>query len=316
MKKQILSMAVIASLSFTSLAQTTIPNGDFENWLSVGQNTERPTNWSSNKSGRGFASAGPKTCSRDTNGYTGMYCAKVTTAALGAIIVNGSLTTGVVVANTFSAAEGYLADVDTVRNAFSGRPDSIVFWYKYTQVGTDYPNVQVRLHVGSVYNPEAPVNNNHPDSSVNIIGRALWNGPASNQATWARASVPMVYADSRTPQYIFVTTTSSGNLAAPGTGSTLWLDNIQAVYNTTAVSEINAEPIHVYWNGNKLMADLTNESLNGASIQIMNIEGQLVLDAPLKPNTMNAVETTLPSGVFLYQISSDTRNVIGKIGKQ
>jgi hypothetical protein len=315
MKKQLLNLLALLGIGLGSFAQTAIPNGGFENWTAVGTSTERPTDWNSNKNGGGLAILGPQTCFRDSNAYVGAYCVKVLTGSTFGQTVNGSCATGIIEAPNSMASQGYI--VDSGINAFTGRPDSIVFWYKYTQVGTDYPNVQARLHIGTAYNPETPVSGNHPDSTANIIARAQWTGAAITQATWARVSVPMVYADGRTPEYILITMTSSANLSAPAAGSTLWVDDMQAIYNTSGEKEITAEPIKVYLNGDKLMTDLTNESLNAVYIQVMNMEGQLVLDAPLKSNTLNETDaSSLPAGVYLYQISSDKRNVIGKVGKQ
>jgi hypothetical protein len=131
-------------------------------------------------------------------------------------------------------ADGYLQSIagnSQYALAFTGRPDSIVFWYRFTSVGSDYPTVNTRLHVGNCYDPETPVNGNHPDSTVNIIARALWTGPSSSVSGWTRVSLPFTYVDGRTPQYIMINMTPSGNQSAGSPGSTLWLDDIAAVYN-------------------------------------------------------------------------------------
>ena len=319
MKRKIFSLLAVLGLGFGSFAQNSIANGDFENWQNLGSNTEEPTNWNSNKTGGGFATFGPQTCFRDsTTAYSGSYCAKLMSATVAGNVVPGTATTGKIEAPTTVKTEGYVRTIagdPNFSSSFSGRPDSIAFWFKYTQHGSDYPKVEARLHVGYCYTPETPVNGNHPDSTMNVIARALWTGAAANQSTWQRISIPFTYVDARTPQYILITASGSADQAADG--STLWIDGMQAIYNTSAIAnEIKSDPIKIWWNSDKLMTDLSNENLTGAVLQVMNMEGQLVLDATLKANTVNAIDANLSSGVYLYQISSDQRNVIGRIIKQ
>ncbi len=237
MKKQLFSLLTLTSLSLAALAQTAVPNGEYENWQNVGQSTEEPTNWNSNKTGGGFATSGPQTCFRDTSTLNGgSYCMKIKTGSYFGVVVNGSGTTGKVEAPSTSKSEGYIHTIagdPNYSSAFTGRPDSIAFWYRYTKAGSDYPKIETRLHVGNAYAPETPVNGNHPDSTVNIIARALWNGPANTVAGWTRISVPFTYVDARTPQYILVTMTSTGDQNGGTSGSTLWVDGMTAIYNPT-----------------------------------------------------------------------------------
>lgn len=238
MRKTLLSLITVwcGSLLF---AQTTITNGGFETWQNESQPTEEPTQWNSNKTGGNNAPSGPQTCFKETsNPHSGTACARVKTGlAFGIVVVNGSLTTGKVEAPTTNKADGYIRTIPTDPNygmSFTGRPDSLVFWYRYDSYSSDYPRVEARLHVGYAYAPEAPSNNNHPDSTVNIIARAQWtNVPNSDVSTWTRVSMPFVYVDSRTPQYILITTTSSGNQTGGTNNSTLWLDDFEAIYNPT-----------------------------------------------------------------------------------
>lgn len=237
MKKQLFSLLTCTGLALCSLAQTTVPNGEYENWQNVGQSTEEPTNWNSNKTGGGFATSGPQTCFRDTSTLNGgSYCMKIKTGSYFGIVVNGSGSTGKIEAPSTSKSEGYIHTIagdPNYSSTFIGRPDSIAFWYRYTKAGSDYPKIETRLHVGNAYAPEAPVNGNHPDSTVNIIARALWNGPANSVANWTRISVPFTYVDGRTPRYILVTMTSTGDQTGGTSGSTLWVDGMTAIYNPT-----------------------------------------------------------------------------------
>lgn len=229
-----LVLALMVTLSLS--AQTTITNGSFESWTGSGSTIE-PTQWNSNKTGGGQATNGPQTCFQEsTNPHSGTYCARVKTGlAFGIVVVNGSLATGRIEAPSTNKSEGYIrtwAGNPDFGMTFTGRPDSLVFWYRYDSYSSDYPRVEARLHVGYAYAPEAPVNGNHPDSTQNIIARAAWtNVPNSDVTNWTRVSMPFTYVDNRTPEYILITTTSSGNQTGGSNNTTLWLDDFEAIYN-------------------------------------------------------------------------------------
>lgn len=235
MKKITISILFL-SLTIPSFSQTVINNADFTNWTAVGQATEEPQYWNSNKTGGGNAGSAfaPQTCYRESNNpHSAPYCAKVVSGSAVGIVVNGSLTTGKVEAPSTNKSEGYIRTIANDANygmPFTGRPDSLIFWFRYTSVSNDYPRVEARLHVGNAYSPEAPVNGNHPDSTMNIIARAQWTGATASVANWTRVSIPFVYVDSRTPQYILITTTSSGDQTGGSANSTMWLDDFEAFY--------------------------------------------------------------------------------------
>ncbi|MCW3124966.1 MAG: hypothetical protein JWO03_624 [Bacteroidetes bacterium] len=251
MKKQILQLIVFMALVLSGKAQTTVPNGEFENWQNVSTVTEEPTNWNSNRTGGGFATSGPQTCFRDVSTLNGgSYCMKIQTGSFFTVVVNGSGTTGKVEAPSTNKSEGYIHTIagdPNYSSPFTGRPDSISFWYKYTKQGSDYPKIETRLHVSNAYAPEAPVNSNHPNATANIVARALWDGPAANQSTWTRISVPFVYVDGRTPEYILVTMTSSGDQNGGTSGSILWVDGMTAIYNPTLTTStsVSTGPYYV-----------------------------------------------------------------------
>ena len=321
MKKHILLFVSIAFYSVMTHAQTVVPNGGFENWENLGTATEEPIHWNSNKTGGGFANFGPQTCFRDTSSLNGgAYCVKVMSGTAFGNVVNGSCATGKVEAPTAVKAEGYIHTIagdSSFSSAFTGRPDSIVFWYKFKKYGTDNPKLEVRLHVGNAYAPEVPINSNHPDSTVNIIGRALWAGAAVDQATWMRVSVPIVYVNSRTPQYILVTMTGSADQSAGSDSSTLWVDGLQAIYGPSGIIEAQAAGVKVYWNDKgSLTADLTNSDMEHATLQLVNINGQIVSHQPLRDRTINTITTDIAAGVYIYKISNGEKGTTGKVIKQ
>jgi len=248
------------SVSLFSFAQTSIMNAGFENWTGSGASIE-PTSWHSNKTGTGLASSGPQTCFQETSGpHSGTSCVRVETKYYILAVVNGNVTTGQVNAPSTNKSEGYLSATGSNKQAFTGRPDSLVGWYKYTQAtsGTgaaaEQAKVYAILHSSDYYDPSTPVNSNHSDLSANKIGEALFVSPAANQSTWKRFTIPFSYVNSNTPGFIMVNITSSNNqlTVAPGSsgsGSKLWIDDLDVIYNNpTSVKENDFEKnVKVYF---------------------------------------------------------------------
>jgi hypothetical protein len=320
MKKQILQIIAFAGLTASVSAQTTIPNGGFENWTNVTSATAQPTNWNSNKTGGGFANLGPQTCFIDSTApHGGRYCVKIVTLSGFGTIVNGSCATGEIQAPSTTKTDGYIETIagDAAHSApFTGRPDSLVFWYKYTPgSGGDTPSVQARLHVGNAYAPEAPTSGNyHPDSTVNIISRAVWLPTGATVASWTRVSLPFVYvagaAGARTPQYILITMTSSGDAALGVINSTLWVDDMQAIYNAGAPAVPNftvqqsncATGVFVNTSTNTTSYSWHFSELTGGTLDtVINNVGTVTLPTTLTHNTNFLVCLTARSSVDTAQ---------------
>jgi len=253
MNKKIYSLFAALIFAAVSFAQTSITNGDFELWDNGSGTTAEPSNWNSNKTGAGNASSGPQTCFREgTNVHGGTYCARIVTGKVAVIgtIVNGSLTTGRVEAPSFSKSDGFIGAYSTNAGTvmpFTGRPDSIVFWIRYTaNSSSDFPRVEARLHVDSCFAPEAATSY-HPNAAPKVIARAQYTGTGgASIANWTRIALPFTYVDNRTPQYILITSTSSGDQSGGAEGSTMWLDDFSVIYNPTiATGTVNAGPYYV-----------------------------------------------------------------------
>ena len=256
MKKNTLLLAFTA-MALSVSAQTTIPNGGFENWGNVSPGVAaEPTGWYSNKSGSTTATLGPQTAFNETaNPHSGSSCLRVETINYLPpfnIKVNGNVTTGVVNAPSTDKSKGYIgttryqAASDIRRVPFVGRPDSLVGWFKYTSAGSsgsiaEKGKVVAILHSGHYYDPEVPVDTNaYSDVTANRIGRALFNTPTTNVTGWTRFSVPFDYASGATPEYIMISITSSDNQMTTVAGSKLWLDDLEVIYNPVTPTACDA----------------------------------------------------------------------------
>lgn len=305
-------LVFLTSLSFFNFkanAQLTIANGGFENWVNIGGSDEEPTGWNSNKTGTGNAATGPQTAFRESsNPHGGTYSARVKSGSVFGIVVNGSLTTGRVEAPSFNKNEGFIRTLPSDPNfnmPFSGRPDSLVFWLRYTPGGSDRVRLEARLHVGTAYAPEAPVNGNHPDSSQNIIARATFLSDNAALSNWTRFSLPFVYVDGRTPQFILITSTPSHDQAGGNSNSTMWLDDISVIYNPV-LGSVNTGTFYASANdganinipvtavinynfGNVFTAQLSDASgsfINPTNIGTLNSVGSGIINATIPAGTL------------------------------
>ena len=246
------------------MAQTTVTNPGFESWGNVSPGisgpTGEPTNWYSNKSGSSIASIGPQTCYKDSiDQHSGLYCVKMITESYIGTAVNGVVTTGVVDAPTLTKSDGYVgtqkygATSDDRRMAFTGRPDSLTGWYKYTPGGAgERGKIRTILHTGDYFDPETPTTY-HVDPTANRIADDTFFTPTTAVATWTRFSVPFTYVSTASPAYIMINATSSANQTTTITGSTFWIDDIDVVYNACgtitglAASAITATTATISW---------------------------------------------------------------------
>lgn len=315
------------SIATISFAQTVIQNGGFETWDNAGASNEEPTFYNSNKTGTDWAPNGPQTCYRDASVvHSGTYSARVETKTYVFAVVNGSLTTGIVNAPTTSKSDGYIGtmkntDISDIRRmAFSGRPDSLIGFYKYTQGGAaEKGKVVAYLHKGHYYDPEAATSY-HPDSSANKIATALFLTPTANVNVWTRFSVPFTYLDSRTPQYIMINMTSSNDQLTTVAGSKIWLDDISVVYNpTTSVSEVeNTQSVNVYCYDKTAYVNFYNKNSNNQyTMNIYDVTGKIVATQKVDANKSNTINlSSFTTGLYIYQVTGADFNKSGKITVQ
>jgi len=163
-------------------------NPGFENWQNPGTGTEEPTEWSSIKTSDGggiINSTAPQVCFRSTDPHTGTYSVNLRTQEVIGNNANGTLTCRQVHA-TFTPSQGYVFTNTghTDRNhALTGKPDSLVGWFKATPQGNDNGKVEAILHTGA---GNLPANGTTP----NWNARARWIAPEATVSSWTRFSVP------------------------------------------------------------------------------------------------------------------------------
>ncbi|MBS1587087.1 MAG: PCMD domain-containing protein [Bacteroidetes bacterium] len=326
--------AIFTSLLLLSgglaFGQTQLSNGGFENWGNPSPgNSNEPTNWYSNETGSTLAKLGPQTAFKDnTIFHGGATSVRVETKSqvviTTTVYVNGNLTTGVINAPSTNKAEGYIGTKnlstpsDIRRMAFTGRPDSLVGWYQYTQgAATEQGKVRAILHVGNYYDPEMPVNGNHPDSSINKIGDAVFLTPASNVSSWTRFSVPFNYARTDSPAYVMVNITSSADQLTNVAGSKLWVDDLTMIYNPPPQYVGNLanlqNNVHAYAYDKTFYVDYLQRNEDMSTVSVYDLMGRTIFSETVRNNNLHSFNmSACQSGIYVYRVYCNGEAKTGK----
>lgn len=247
--KKFFTLLSTVMLSMTALAgtdnQPNILNGGFEDWGkyndAAASEVAEPRYWHSFSSAYGslLAFAGDH-CYKSTDAHSGSYSAMIKASSFWGIVANGTMTTGrlkagAAVANhpdNHSELDMSSTEKDDNGDPFyqvlEARPDSIVFWVKFStgKAGTK-ANMSAYITDGTYYQaPEDKTYNNK-------VGWAE-NPNIAACTEWTRISVPFTYADNGLePKAIMVTFSTC---ATPGGGSekdVLLVDDVELIYKSS-----------------------------------------------------------------------------------
>lgn len=235
MTRKLLSFSMLL-LALNGLSQTQIGNSGMETWTNLGASTEEPTNWNSFMSGTGGLSGfASQQVQRSTNvraGATGTYSARVWAKSTLGIVANGNLTLGQINmgSSTPSSSSNYNFSKQADANfneAISDRPDSIVFWVRYTQAGGGVQNARMHAILHDAYDLRDPIDAN---STSHVVATAALNYPAT-AGTWVRKSVPFVYSGAAsTVNYILVTFTTNQTPGGGAANDEVLIDDVELIY--------------------------------------------------------------------------------------
>lgn len=241
--KKFFTLLSMVMLSMTALAgtdnQPNILNGGFEDWINI-NNAEEPRYWHSFSSASGtWASIAGIHCFKSTDAHSGKYSARLQATSVLGQVANGTMTTGRLNAGSMFAtstenhSELDMSKTETDPNGdpfyqvLEARPDSIVFWVKFStgKAGT-CANMSAYITDGTYYQaPEDKAYNNK-------VGWAE-NPNIAACSEWTRISVPFTYADNGLePKAIMVTFSTC---ATPGGGKgdeVLLVDDVELIYKS------------------------------------------------------------------------------------
>lgn len=250
------------SSSSSQPSKPQIKNGGFETWTIDGENL--PNNWNSFQTFQtgGILASLLKSQGYDSNnrqvkrstdirpGSAGSYSCRIWSRSTWGVVAQGNLTTGRVYAsNTSAAGEGNYnytdQDGSTVVNKnvsttpnpfhmdFTGKPDSMVVWMKFTQKGTDtkhpYGKVEAILHDKVDY--KSGYNAKDCTGGTHHIGEASTKDLTAT-GSWKRLSLPFVYDDrSSAVSFVLINFTTNSYPGGGAVNDEMIIDDIEMVYN-------------------------------------------------------------------------------------
>ncbi|MBI3500464.1 MAG: T9SS type A sorting domain-containing protein [Bacteroidetes bacterium] len=285
MKKLLLFSAstIFVTLSvIEALAQNAIPNPGFENWTNQGSYDDPSGGWGTiaDISG-GFVVNCYKAPSPDM--HSGTYACKLITKNIpfqGE--APGIVVTGTINQSTMGVDGGVL---------FNLKPDSMAGWYKYSPVGVDTASVDVRL---SYWNGTSRVQ----------VAEARFEKTTA-VSSYARFSVPFIYAVPNTPDTMVIVLMSSyGGATSANTNSTAYYDDLDLIYNTTAVNEqiLNAS-VSVYPNPSSEFV-IFSGTCQKFMLKISDEMGKQIMIAESDSRNYKLDVSTFPKGIYFYELLS------------
>ncbi|MCX6200218.1 MAG: T9SS type A sorting domain-containing protein, partial [Bacteroidetes bacterium] len=111
------------------------------------------------------------------------------------------------------------------------------------------------------------------------------------------------------PYYIICESTNGAN------DKVISQEVVVIVTSSVGIGEEASEMIKAFWNGNDFMVDLSTTKLISPSIEIINVQGAVVLKEQLNGSSMNLLSTHLSSGVYLFSIREKGKLYKGKTTK-
>ena len=241
-----------AEQSFTTVAAAELPNGSLDSW-SEGALTSGTTYYIPNAEGEDFWGTGnsataiykTNVTSRTSDSRSGLAAELKSQSALGVKMAAGNLFAG-----TFERV-GLDGELSFGR-PFTSFPTGLRFYYKYTTapMKTDGSltvlTPEVEKIVGQpdschVYialadkpyevrtNPQDRQLFDKTDAGIIAYGEFV---SARNVSSYEPHTIDLVYRDYRTPKYLIIVCSSSkyGDYYLAGEGSTLWLDEMELIY--------------------------------------------------------------------------------------
>ncbi len=289
-------------------------NAGFEQWESVNGSIEEPVKWSSLKTADALADAAPVVYEKSTDAHSGNYSLRLFNVETFGTVANGIMTSGRI--HSDLNKENAYTYTDTTNSEWAmrltGRPDSVVGWFKYTSVDGDLGTINFDLHIGYYRKPA------RAEDSLNLVGSAIFSTGDSTTSEWTRFSVPFIYFKEDTlPQYILVTI-SSGNGFNAKEGSEMWIDDLELIYNpgnTTAVRSLQAPRgvLEVYSSGREVSFLLRHPDPVPFRYSLIDLSGRVLTEGSLMPGTRIMLNPRPDKGIYILRVTGENEQYTKKV---
>jgi hypothetical protein len=227
MKTKTIWVALFIVLTTTSNAQNPFTNGGFETWVDKGDYQD-PKNWYSLNPLIVFGYQPSITMSADA--YSGNNAVQLKSQASPIQDIPGLMASGPILTPTGDV------DFSQIKFAFSARPKSVVFYYKYAPADGDSCNFYMALTKWNASTQKA-----------DTIGDMVFQkGDSVNEYTRVEANIN--YYSNTQPDSALVFITSSIDGFNPYPGSVLLIDELSLSYNTGLADDTYLPEVYAYPN--------------------------------------------------------------------
>ncbi|MES2284771.1 MAG: T9SS type A sorting domain-containing protein [Bacteroidota bacterium] len=305
MKKILLTISVVASSVIGAMAQS--PDFTFETWHDVQFSTtiQDPQGWASLNTLNVFTATPKSVFKETTSPFGGTASAKITTVKI----------TGAAIPNPYQSGDIDTAGLLTIGQIVAS-PPSIKYGYNYTW------RSQV-LSFQCKYTPMAG------DSAFVLATLTKWNGTSRDTiasgkyATGATTtayelkSINLTYDPAFATvlpdsEQIFISSSIYSHNGAK-VGSTFYIDDIAwSGYNSTNETNGTVNNVIVYPNPSTNNINIVASSVDAAIIKITDITGRLIGTYSMTDNEANIQTTTFASGIYIYSILDQKKNVMNR----
>jgi len=287
-----LAYALYMGIAFSQNAAT--PNAGFENWTAA-TSYNTPNNWNTLNSTTSYLSV--YTCLKATAAsdyHSGTAAIELITKTVLTSKAQGIATTGKLNTNMITMTGSINGGIP-----YTERPDSIVGWYKSSPVSNDTGFVQFILF----------------GSTRDTIGIARFYVPATAVTKFTRFHKAIEYRSSNVPDSSLWILSSSSGATGQQVNSTIWVDDLDLIYNTTGISNTSSIDNTVILFGNPVSDKLDIYIPQNSQIEILNINGQIL------KNIQDAYDCTiidfsdLAKGLYFIEIKNKDGILVKKIIK-
>jgi hypothetical protein len=283
MKKLIFIAVVFISAILNCNAQ---PNGGFENW-STQYTYENPDNWQTLNFVTLFGDPLSAFKATGVDKHSGNYALKLKTIFLNNNPVPGSLadTMGYVFTGKINTSPPSL----NLGIPYTGRPEKLEFWSKYTPVGTDIAGISVVLK--------------------------KWNGSGTDTiadgylkidtiiSVYTFFQIYLTYHSTDLPDSVIIAFSSSYKKSIARVGSTLFIDDV-ALTGWVGINQYNlyAGKIKVFPNPAKDNITINAQINEADNVQITDVTGNLTGVYKIQNYNANINTGAFAEGTYLYEI--------------
>jgi hypothetical protein len=293
--KKIITTIALAAIIITSNAQPT-PNAGFESWTHHAAGItapayDTPDSWNTLNATIALSIGGAVTCYKATAAgeyHGGAAAIKLVTASVLGQTANGIATTGTINTTTFSIAGGI---------AYTGRPDSIVGFYRCAPVGVDSGFVELQL-LGA-------------GGGTDTVGYVRFKTTRATVSTYHRFSAHVNYRSTNPVVTALWIMSSSADATTHVVNSTLWVDDLSMVFaSTVGIEEHNKQEITVGPNPASNYLLINNPYSTKGSIAIYDVTGRKISEQQFTNSSSSIDVSAFPAGLYFFAILDENKNTI------